>query len=133
MNRIFKTGLVAGLLIVVLALISSCATTTGTTTTTQNSTTSTLYLVGFLVVIFALFYFVMIRPQRKRQKDQQQMISALQKGDKVITAGGIYGVIDSVREDSVIIKVESGTLLKVAKGSVMVLKDQDQSKSQSGR
>lgn len=133
MNRIFKTGLVAGLLIAVLALISSCATTTGTTTTTQNSTTSTLYLVGFLVVIFALFYFVMIRPQRKRQKDQQQMISALQKGDKVITAGGIYGVIDSVREDSVIIKVESGTLLKVAKGSVMVLKDQEQNKSQSGR
>jgi preprotein translocase subunit YajC len=126
MNRIFKIGLIAGLLLAVLVLVGSCATTTGTQTTNQSSTTSTLYLVGFLVVIFALFYFVMIRPQRKRQKEQQNMISTLQKGDRVITAGGIYGVIDNIREDSVIIKVEGGTLLRVAKGSIMVLKDQVQ-------
>jgi preprotein translocase subunit YajC len=126
MNRIFKIGLIAGLLSAVLVLVGSCATTTGTQTTNQSSTTSTLYLVGFLVVIFALFYFVMIRPQRKRQKEQQNMISTLQKGDRVITAGGIYGVIDNIREDSVIIKVEGGTLLRVAKGSIMVLKDQVQ-------
>ena len=122
MNRILKTGLVAGLLIAVLALVGSCVPAEGTTA--ENSTTSTLYMVGFLVVIFALFYFVMIRPQRKRQKEQQNMISTLQKGDKVVTAGGIFGVIDSVREDSVVIKVESGTMLRVAKGSVMVMKDQ---------
>ena len=125
MKRILKTGLVAGLLIAVLVLAGSCVPASGDTTT-ENSTTSTLYMVGFLVVIFALFYFVMIRPQRKRQKDQQQMVASLQKGDRVITAGGIFGTIDSVREDSVIIKVESGTMLRVAKGSVMVLKDQEQ-------
>jgi preprotein translocase subunit YajC len=123
MNRILKTGLLAGLLIAVLALAGSCV-PASSDTTTENSTTSTLYMVGFLVVIFALFYFVMIRPQRKRQKEQQTMISTLQKGDKIITAGGIFGVIDSVREDSVVIKVESGTMLRVAKGSVMVMKDQ---------
>jgi preprotein translocase subunit YajC len=127
MNRILKTGLIATLLIAVLAFAGSClapSTTSGTDST--SSTTSTLYMVGFLVVIFALFYFVMIRPQRKRQKEQQQAISALQKGDKVITAGGIFGVIDNVREDSVIIKVEGGSMLRIAKGSVMVLKDQEQ-------
>jgi preprotein translocase subunit YajC len=126
MNRILKTGLVAGLLIAVLVLVGSCVPTSTTTTDQGSSTTSTLYMVGFLVVIFALFYFVMIRPQRKRQKDQQNMVAGLQRGDRVITAGGIYGVIDNVREDSVIIKVEGGTLLRVAKGSVMVLKDQEQ-------
>ncbi len=125
MNRILKTGLVAGLLIAVLALAVSCVAPAGGTTS-EDSTTSTLYMVGFLVVIFALFYFVMIRPQRKRQKQQQEMVAALQKGDRVVTAGGIFGVIDSVREDSVVIKVESGTLLRVAKGSVMALKDQIQ-------
>jgi preprotein translocase subunit YajC len=125
MNRILKTGIVAALLIAVLAIFSSCVPAT-TTTTDQNSTTSTLYLVGFLVVIFALFYFVMIRPQRKRQKEQQNMVNSLQKGDKVITAGGIFGVVDNVREDSVVIKVEGGTLLRVAKGSLMVIKDQQQ-------
>ncbi len=126
MNKIIKTGFVAGLLAAVAVLATSCfgTATTGTTSTTSgSSTTSTLYLIGFLVIIFALFYFVMIRPQRKRQKDQQKMIEAMQKGDRVVTAGGIFGVIDSVREDSVVIKVESGTLLRVAKGSIMVLRE----------
>jgi preprotein translocase subunit YajC len=122
MNRIFKTGLVAGLLIAVLAFVGGC--TSGTDAAGESTTTNPLYMVGIVVVIFALFYFVSIRPQRKRQKEQQEMVSALQKGDKVITAGGIFGVIDSVREDSVVIKVEGGTLLRIAKGSVMVLKDQ---------
>jgi preprotein translocase subunit YajC len=125
MNRILKSGVVAALLIAVLVLVTSCLGTT-TTSTDQNSTTSTLYLVGFMVVIFAMFYFVMIRPQRKRQKEQQNMVNSLQKGDKVITAGGIFGVVDNVKEDSVIIKVEGGTLLRVAKGSLMVVKDQTQ-------
>ena len=124
MNRLLKTGLIAGLLIAVLAFAGSCVPAEGATA--EDSTTSTLYMVGFLVVIFALFYFVMIRPQRKRQKEQQQMIASIQKGDKVITAGGIFGVVDSVREDSVVMKVEGGTLIRVAKGSVMVLKDQEQ-------
>jgi preprotein translocase subunit YajC len=123
MNRILKTGLIAGLLIVVLAIIVSCTAAEGQE---ANSTTSTIYMIGFLVVIFALFYFVMIRPQRKRQKEQQEMIAAIQKGDRVITAGGIFGVVDNIREDSVVIKVEGGTLLRVAKGSVMVIKDQTQ-------
>jgi preprotein translocase subunit YajC len=129
MNKIFKIGIVAVLFAAVAMLATSCLapTTTGTTgTTSGSSTTSTLYLIGFLVIIFALFYFVMIRPQRKRQKDQQKMIESMQKGDRVVTAGGIFGVIDSVREDSVVIKVEGGTLLRIAKGSIMVIRDQQE-------
>ena len=75
-------------------------------------------LIIFLVVIFAVFYFLMIRPQRKRQKEHQQLVQELQKGDKVVTAGGIYGVIESTSEDSIVIKVESGALLRVARNSV---------------
>jgi preprotein translocase subunit YajC len=80
-------------------------------------------IIAFLVAIFALMYFVMIRPQRKRQKEHQAMVSELKRGDKVITAGGIYGVIESVSEDSVVIKVESGVLLRVVKQSVSIRKD----------
>lgn len=123
MNRILKTALVGGLLLAVIALVGGCVPTTATGEQDPNST---WYMLGFLVVIFGLFYFVMIRPQRKRMKDQQQMVSSLQKGDKVITAGGIFGTIDSVREDSVVIKVESGVMLRVAKGSVAVIRDQQQ-------
>jgi len=72
----------------------------------------------FLVLLFALMYFVMIRPQRKRQQEQQNLMQELRRGDKVVTAGGIYGVIESVSEDSIVLKVESGTTIRVARSSV---------------
>jgi preprotein translocase subunit YajC len=81
-------------------------------------------MIIFLVVIFGMFYFVMIRPQRKRQKEHTTMMQGLQKGDKVITAGGIYGTIDSLSEDTIVIKVEGGTILRVARGSVAVRRDE---------
>src|SRR3972149_3517163 len=113
MNGILKTGVIAGMLLA-LAFVTGCvpASTDGTAT----DSTSTWYMIGFLVVIFALFYFVMIRPPRKRQKEHQTMMRELQKGDKVITADGIYGTIDSLSEDSIVIKVESGGTLRVARG-----------------
>ncbi len=75
-------------------------------------------LIIFLVLMFGLFYFLMIRPQRRRQKEHQELVAELKRGDKVITAGGIYGVIESTSEDSIIIKVESGATIRVARGSV---------------
>ncbi|HEY78547.1 MAG TPA: preprotein translocase subunit YajC [Dehalococcoidia bacterium] len=77
----------------------------------------------FLVLIFALFYFLMIRPQRKRQKEHQELVGQLQKGDRVVTAGGIYGIIESISEDSVVIKVESGATMRVARGSVALKRE----------
>jgi preprotein translocase subunit YajC len=124
MKIALKTGLIAGLLAAVLVFFSGCfAPADGSGTTDPNST---WYMLAFLVVIFALFYFVMIRPQRKRQKEQQEMMQNLQKGDKVITAGGIYGTIDSLSEDSVVIKVEGGGTLRVARGSVAVRREEQQ-------
>ncbi len=75
-------------------------------------------LIIFVVLFLGLMYFVMIRPQRKKQKEHQQLIDELKRGDRVVTAGGIYGAIESISEDSVTIKVESGTTVRVAKGSV---------------
>ena len=80
--------------------------------------TSIIYIIVFLVVIFALFYFFMIRPQRKRQKEHEALVGQLRNGDKVITAGGIYGHVESVSQDSVVLKVESGATIRVAKSSI---------------
>ncbi|MFC1913607.1 preprotein translocase subunit YajC [Chloroflexota bacterium] len=77
-------------------------------------------LIVFLVFIFGLMYFVLIRPQRKKQKEHQQLVEELRRGDKVITAGGIYGVIESTSEDSIVIKVESGVTMRVARSSVSI-------------
>jgi preprotein translocase subunit YajC len=121
MNKRLRLSFMGALLITVMVFISGCTQTTGTS---GGEATNLLTTVGFLVVIFALFYFVMVRPQRKRQKQHEAMIRDMKKGDKVITAGGIYGVIDTLNEDNVILKVESGATIRVARGSVFVRKEQ---------
>ena len=75
-------------------------------------------IVVFLVLIFVLFYFLMIRPQRRRQKEHEEMARQLRRGDKVITTGGIYGQIESVSGDSVVLRIESGATMRVARGSI---------------
>lgn len=72
----------------------------------------------FLVVLFGIFYFLLIRPQRKKQKEHQVMVEELRKGEKIITAGGIYGQIESISEESVVLKIESGITIRVARSSI---------------
>jgi len=75
----------------------------------------------FIFAIFiGVFYFLMIRPQRKRHKEHQELIKELRKGDSVVTTGGIYGRIESISDDSVVIKVESGATLRVTRNSVVL-------------
>jgi len=75
------------------------------------------------VVFGAIFYFMLIRPQRKRQAKMAEMMGGLKRGDNVITAGGIYGEIDSIGDTAVVIVLEDGAKLKVAKSSVVQKKD----------
>lgn len=73
----------------------------------------------FLVLIFAAMYFFMIKPQRKRQKEQQELVQELRRGDKVVTSGGIYGQIENLSQDTVVLRIESGATMKVARASVI--------------
>ncbi len=110
-TKILKLGLIGGLLTSVL-FIGGCL------PTDAEGESSIWPMLIFVVLLFGLMYFVMIRPQRKRQREHRQLIEQLNRGDRIVTAGGIYGVIESISEDSVIIKVESGATMRVAKGSV---------------
>ncbi|MFC2034284.1 preprotein translocase subunit YajC [Chloroflexota bacterium] len=76
-------------------------------------------LIIFLVLISAMFYFLMFRPIRQREKKHDSMVEELQKGDLVITAGGIYGEVEIIDDDSVVLKVESGAMIRVTKGGVI--------------
>jgi preprotein translocase subunit YajC len=76
-------------------------------------------LILFFVLMFAAMYFLMIRPQRKRQKEQEQLLSELRKGAKVVTTGGIHGQVESVGEETVVLKIESGATMRVSKASVI--------------
>lgn len=71
-----------------------------------------------LIGMFAVMYFLIIRPQNKERKKLQQMISELKKGDKVVTIGGIYGTVSSVKEQSVILKVDDTCKIEMSKSAV---------------
>ena len=78
-------------------------------------------MIGTVVMfglIFVIFYFMIIRPQQKRQKDRQKMLDALEKGDKIITAGGIYGTVVGLEEKIVLVQIADNVKVKVDRGSV---------------
>jgi len=74
-----------------------------------------------MVLIIVVFYFFMIRPQMKRQKELQKFRSALQKGDKVVTTGGLYGRIDEIKDNIIMLEIAPNIKVKVDKS--VVLKD----------
>jgi preprotein translocase subunit YajC len=76
---------------------------------------------GFLlpmILIFGVFYLLLIRPQQKKQKQLQETISQLKAGDKVVTTGGIVGVITAVRDTSFLIRSAEKTILEIARTAV---------------
>jgi preprotein translocase subunit YajC len=71
-----------------------------------------------LVAIIAIFYFLIIRPQNKKQKDTQKMLAALKKGDKIVTIGGIHGTIQTVKESTVIVRVDDNMKLEFSRSAI---------------
>ncbi len=84
----------------------------------------------FLVLIVAVFYFFMIRPQVKRQKEAKRFRDGLQKGDKVITSGGIYGKISEVHDTYVLVEVSNNVTIKIDKNSLVATPDSLQNQAQ---
>ena len=78
--------------------------------------------IGFLPIIlmFVLLYFLMIRPQMKRSKEQKQMVEALQKGDEVVTAGGMVGRITKLGEQYLTLEIAPNTEVVLQRSSVQV-------------
>ncbi len=83
-------------------------------------------LVAFLpfILIIVIMYFLMIRPQAKRQKEKQKMLEALQKGDHVVTMGGIHGKVVSFTDDgkTVILKVDDNVKINIERSAINVVK-----------
>jgi preprotein translocase subunit YajC len=71
----------------------------------QGGPESSLMSIGFMVLIFIVFYFLLIRPQVKRQKEHKAMVEALNKGDEVVTAGGMVGKITEIADQYVTLQV----------------------------
>lgn len=86
-----------------------------------GSASSTSQLVSTFVpfvLIIAIFYFFLIRPQNKKQKETEKMINALKKGDKIVTIGGIHGVVSSTKEKTVIVKVDDNCKIEFSRSAI---------------
>ena len=77
-----------------------------------STTGSFMSLIVTVVMMIAIFYFFLIRPQSKRQKETEKMLAALKKGDKVVTIGGIHGTVTSVKEKTVVLKVDDNAKIE---------------------
>jgi len=79
-----------------------------------------------LLLLIPLMYFVMIRPQQKRQKQWQEMLSNIKTGDRVTTAGGIRGIIISIKDDAIIIRVAPDNIkMEIAKNAIASVTTQE--------
>jgi preprotein translocase subunit YajC len=76
----------------------------------------------FMVLMFVMMYFVLIRPQRTRQKQHEALIKSIKAGDHVVTAGGVHGIIASVKDTTVMIKVADNVRVEYDRTAIATVK-----------
>lgn len=85
-------------------------------------------LAGFLpiILVFVIFYFLLIRPQQAQQKKRKEMLASLQKGDRVVSIGGIYGMIKEIKDDTVVLRIADNVNIKIARAGIdRILTDEE--------
>ena len=88
-------------------------------TTEPGQAGGSMNMIFFMVLIFVAMWFFMIRPQQKKQKELMKFRNSLEKGMKIVTAGGIYGTIKEVKEGYVLVEVDNNVTIRVDKSMVM--------------
>ena len=83
-----------------------------------SSTNGFISSAVMMVLLIVIFYFFLIRPQNKKQKETEKMLNALKKGDKVVTIGGIHGVVSSLKDKTVIVKVDDNTKIEFSRSAI---------------
>ena len=75
-------------------------------------------------LVFVIFYFLIIRPQNKKKKDAAEMLKALKKGDRVVSIGGIHGTIQTIKEDTVVVKIDGSTKMTMSRSAISTVSEQ---------
>ena len=79
------------------------------------------------VLMFVVLYFLILRPQMKKQKSQQKMIDQLKKGAKIVTSGGIFGIITNLKDDVITVKIADNVRVEMSRSAVSRVRDDDDS------
>jgi preprotein translocase subunit YajC len=79
-----------------------------------------------LALLLVVFWMVLVRPQRSRTREQQELIASLEPGDEIVTAGGLYGVIERIEGDVLHLKVADGVVLRTARRAVAGFVEHDE-------
>jgi preprotein translocase subunit YajC len=88
---------------------------------TGNASGSMVMTLVTFGAVFVIFYFLIIRPQNKKQKETQKMIAAVKKGDRVVTAGGVHAIVYSVKDKTIILKVDENTKMEFSKSAIAMV------------
>ena len=100
--------------------------------TTRNPTGDLVYMLGMFAILGIMFYFVLIRPQQKKAREHAELLKALRPGDKVLTSGGILGIVISVKDKSVAIR-SSDAKLEILKSAVSEITERSANVSEAGK
>ena len=84
----------------------------------KSSGTAFAILIVYIVVVVAVFYLLMVRPRRRRRRAQQEMLSAIRKGDEVVTIDGLVGTVRQIRERFVVVEVADHTRVRLLRSAV---------------
>ena len=82
-----------------------------------------------IALLVALTWFVLVRPQRRRQQQQKEMVSQLEEGVEILTAGGVYGTVRSIREDELTVEIAPGTNVKLDKRAVAMVVPEEEAEA----
>ncbi|MCG2725175.1 MAG: preprotein translocase subunit YajC [Elusimicrobia bacterium] len=84
----------------------------------MNAASPGLMNLAPLIIIMVIFYFLLIRPQQKQMKERKKMLEALKSGDKILSSGGIFGIISTIRGDELEVKIADNVKVVMARSSV---------------
>jgi preprotein translocase subunit YajC len=94
----------------------------------SGSGSSTILSLVPFILIFVIFYFLLILPQQKKQKQQKAMMESLKKGDKVVTASGIWGTITNLGKETVTLQIADNTKIKMQREFISRLRSDEEDK-----
>ena len=86
--------------------------------TQPNPTGQMLQMVGMLAIFGVMFYFLLIRPQQKQRKEHENLLKNVKSGDRVLTSGGIFGIVTNVKEKTLMVKIADNVKVEVAKTAI---------------